>query len=65
VKLAELREALSDFSREEFVAGLRRLRMDGVFSLDSHEGLHGSLTDEERDAGVREAGSLLVYASRR
>jgi hypothetical protein len=65
VKLAELREALADFSRDEFDAGLRRLRMDGVFSLDSHEGLHGSLTDEERDAGVREAGSLLVYASRR
>jgi hypothetical protein len=39
--------------------------MDGVFSLDSHEGLHGSLSHEEREAGVREAGSLLVYASRR
>jgi hypothetical protein len=65
VKLAELREALSDFSREEFDGGLRRLRMDGVFSLDSHEGLHGSLTHEEREAGVHEAGSLLVYATRR
>jgi hypothetical protein len=65
VKLADLRQALSDFSREEFDAGLRRLRMDGVFSLDSHEGLHGSLTHDEREAGVREAGSLLVYASRR
>lgn len=65
VKLADLRQALVDFSREEFDAGLRRLRMDGVFSLDSHEGLHGSLTHDEREAGVREAGSLLVYASRR
>jgi hypothetical protein len=65
VKLADLRDALSDFSREEFDAGLRTLRMDGVFSLDSHEGLHGSLSHEEREAGVREAGSVLVYASRR
>ena len=65
VKLADLRQALGDFSREEFDAGLRRLRMDEIFSLDSHEGLHGSLTHEEREAGVREAGSLLVYASRR
>jgi hypothetical protein len=65
VKLADLRQALGEFSREEFDAGLRRLRMDGVFALDSHEGLHGSLSHEEREAGVREAGSLLVYASRR
>jgi hypothetical protein len=65
VKLADLRHALSDFSREEFDAGLRQLRIDGLFSLDSHEGLHGSLTHEERESGVREAGSLLVYASRR
>jgi hypothetical protein len=64
VKLADLRDALSEFSREEFDAGLRQLRLDRVFSLDSHEGLHGSLTHEEREAGVREAGSLLIYASR-
>jgi hypothetical protein len=65
VKLADLRDALSEFSREDFDAGLRNLRMEGVFSLDSHEGLHGSLSHDEREAGVREAGSLLVYASRR
>jgi hypothetical protein len=65
VKLSDLRQALSEFSREDFDAGLRRLRMEGIFSLDSHEGLHGSLTNDEREAGVREAGSLLVYASRR
>jgi len=65
VKIADLRHELADFSREEFDAGLRELRIDGIFSLDSHEGLHGSLTDNDREAGVREAGSLLVYASRR
>lgn len=65
VKIADLRRSLSQFTRDEFDAGLRELRMDGTFSLDSHEGLHGSLSDDEREAGVREAGSLLVYASRR
>ncbi len=65
VKIADLRRALSQFTREEFDAGLRELRMDGTFSLDSHEGLHGTLSENEREAGMREAGSLLVYASRR
>ena len=65
VKLADLRRAVSAFGREEFDAGLQELRLAREFSLDSHEGLHGSLTPEEREAGVREAGSLLVYASRR
>ena len=65
MKLANLRSELSDFSREEFDAGLRRLRIDGLFTLDSQEGLHGSLEQDEREASVREAGSLLVSASRR
>lgn len=65
VKLADLRQLLSEFRREDFDAGLRELRMAGDFSLDSHEGLHGTLSEKEREAGVSEAGSLLVYASRR
>ena len=65
VKLVELRQALTSFGRYEFDAGLRSLRVAGEFSLESHEGRHESLTLDERDAGIREAGSLLVYASRR
>ena len=65
VKLFELREALSSFGRSEFDSGLRGLRLAGEFSLESHEGRHESLTLEEREAGIHEAGSLLVYASRR
>ena len=65
VKLADLRHVLSDFDRHMFDAGLRRLRDADEFGLDSHEGLHGTLTPEEREAGVREAGSLLIYVSRR
>lgn len=65
VTLADLRRALPEFDRVAFDAGLRQLRIDGQFSLDSHEGQTGSLTPEEREAGVQEAGSLLVYVSRR
>ncbi|MBX6313606.1 MAG: hypothetical protein IRY99_11920 [Isosphaeraceae bacterium] len=65
VKLADLRRVLADFDREQFDAGLDRLRREGAFALDSHEGLYGTLTPEEREAGIREAGSLLVYVSRR
>jgi hypothetical protein len=65
VKLLDLRRTLAEFSRDEFDTGLRKLRVDGEFSLDSHEGLYGSLTPEEREAGIREAGSLLIYVSRR
>jgi hypothetical protein len=64
VKLSDLRRELAGFGREAFDAGLRQLRLGGKISLDSHEGLHGSLSAEDREAGVREAGSLLVYASR-
>ena len=65
VKLVELRVGICFLGRSEFDAGLRGLRVAGEFSLESHEGRHESLTLDERDAGIREAGSLLVYASRR
>jgi hypothetical protein len=65
VKLSDLRRELADFDRDAFDAGLDRLRVDWQFSLNSHEGLLVTLTPEEREAGIREAGSLLVYASRR
>ncbi len=65
VRLYELRQALPDLPRESFDAGLRDLRVRGIISLDSYEGVTGPLPPEDRDAGIREAGSLLVYASRR
>jgi hypothetical protein len=65
VKLTDLRRALSGFTREQFDAGLKRLRLDGQFSLDSHEGRYETLRPEDREAGIHEAGSLLIYASRR
>lgn len=65
VRLHELRQALAGVPRDSFDAGLRELRLRGVVSLDSYEGVTGPLPPEDRDAGIREAGSLLVYASRR
>jgi hypothetical protein len=65
VKLIDLRRELADFDRDRFDAGLRQLRIAREFSLDSHEGLLKPLTPEEREAGIAEAGSLLVYVSRR
>ncbi|WP_435016295.1 hypothetical protein TA3x_003859 [Tundrisphaera sp. TA3] len=65
VKLSDLRRELAGFDRPQFDAGLRRLRERLEFSLDSHEGLVRPLTAEEREAGISESGSLLVYVSRR
>ncbi|MEO6807489.1 MAG: hypothetical protein ABI353_00050 [Isosphaeraceae bacterium] len=65
VKLSVLRRELPEFGREAFDDGLRQLRLDGQFSLDSHEGSHNSLSPEDREAGIREAGTLLIYAFRR
>jgi hypothetical protein len=65
VKLVDLRRELADFARERFEAGLRQLRVARAFTLNSHEGLLKPLTPEEREAGIAEAGSLLVYVSRR
>lgn len=64
LKLLDLRRALPQFDRAAFDAGLHRLRMDRAFSLAPHEGLRGTLTPEERDAGISEAGNLWTYVLR-
>src|SRR5690606_14417024 len=65
LKLRDLRRALSQYSREEFDRGLNQLRRAHIYSLDSSDGNHVSLTEEERQAGIMEGGSNLVYCSRR
>ena len=64
VKLLALRKALPQFERASFDEGLRQLRIEGRYDLNSSEGTHGQLTDEERQAGIVEAGSRLVYCQR-
>lgn len=64
VKLGDLRRALSAYDREAFDRGLRALRLDERYDLVASEGTHGSLSDEDRQAGIVEAGARLVYCQR-
>ncbi|AMV21847.1 hypothetical protein [Planctomyces sp. SH-PL14] len=64
VKLLDLRTALSQYGRSEFDEGVRRLRVERKFTLETSEGLHGAASDEERQAAIVEAGSRYLYCSR-
>lgn len=64
VKLLELRNALPQYDRPAFEEGLRRLRAARQFTLETSEGLNTSVTDEERQAALVEAGSRYLYCSR-
>ncbi len=61
VKILHLRSALPQYTRMEFDAGLHGLRLARRFSLVSSEGNAITLTDQEREAGILEAGTRLVY----
>lgn len=65
VKVYELRQALSQYSRAAFDAGLKQLRLANRYTMDSVFGASASLTEAERAAGIQEGQSLLVYVSRR
>lgn len=64
VKLLDLRQCLSQYDRPTFDAELRKLRLAGRYSLDPAEGTHARLNEEERAAGIVEAGLRLVYCQR-
>ena len=59
----ELRRAVPA-ARATFDAELRQLRLAGRYSLSAAEGRHG-ITSEEREAGIVEDGTLLLYVSRK
>lgn len=64
VSLVPLRTALSAWSRDEFDAELQRLRVAGQYALSGLQS-RGGITPEEQAAGIREAGLLRIYVSRR
>jgi len=64
VKLLDLRNALPQYDREEFERGLRQLRVERKFTLETSESLNTSVSEEERQAGIVEAGSRYLYCSR-
>lgn len=69
VKLADIRARLGG-TRESQDAAIRKMRVSGKYTLDTHEGLHTSpkfKADRERimAAAITERGSRFVYISRR
>ena len=63
VSLVDLRQAVPA-DRAAFDSGLHRLRVAGRYTLSAAEGRHG-ISQEERDAGILEDGTLLLHVSRR
>jgi hypothetical protein len=63
VSLVDLRRLLA-VPRDAFDAELRRLRLAGRYSLSAAEGRHGT-TPVERESGIMEDGTLLLYVSRK
>ena len=49
--------------RDQFDRELQDLRRAGRYTLSAAEG-RGGITPEEREAGIREEGSLLLFVSR-
>src|SRR5262249_57382141 len=62
VSLVALRAALP-VARDRFDQELRRLRQEGRYRLSAAEGREG-ITPQEREAGITEEGSLLLFVSR-
>jgi hypothetical protein len=63
VSLELLRMELPNFSRDEFDGQLRNLRLARRYRLSGAEN-RSDVTPRQREAGIREAGSLLLYAQR-
>ncbi|WP_437521939.1 hypothetical protein WME79_30225 [Sorangium sp. So ce726] len=65
VTLHALRAALPDIPRDTFDTELAALRRQRRYSLDPSDGRHHQMAEAERDAGIMEAGNLLVYVAQR
>lgn len=65
LKLLDLRRQLQDYDRSEFDRGVMDLCRKRLFGLEGSEGSTVTLTEDERSAGIMDAGSLLVYCRRR
>lgn len=64
VSLRQLRDALSEWNREQFDMELHKLRLAGAFYLSGVQD-RGGISPEDQVAGIREAGLLRVYVSRK
>lgn len=64
VKLVDLRRELSEYPREEFDAGLQKLRIEKRYTLSGSQGKFGD-NPAEREAAIHQAGEVLTTVSRR
>lgn len=65
VELSALRQALPEYTHDQFDHGLLALRKSHDFILETFEGRHGTLSAEEMAATIRVDGRLFAFASRR
>jgi hypothetical protein len=65
VLLHDLRQQFPSVSRPDFDRALNALRRAKAFTLDSTDGRHTRLTQEQLEGGLEEAGRILVYVARR
>ena len=65
VALAPLRDQLGSYDREQFDRGLRKLREQGRYVMQTFDGRHGDLTPELEQAAIHENGRTFVYVVRR
>jgi hypothetical protein len=64
VLIYDLRQALPQYSRAEFDAGLNDLRRARKYSADTAEGRHVRYTREQIEGGLRQGGENLMYLAK-
>ena len=64
VSLVDLRRELPEYNPAQFDAGIKELRRRRIFTLSSAEGRFG-ISEDQKNAAILEAGSLLLFVSRR
>lgn len=62
--LEDIRPLVVGWTKEEFDAELRKMRISGRYWLSAAEGRHGT-TKEQREAAIMEDGTMLSYVSQR
>lgn len=66
VGIDKMLEALTPrYTKDEFYAGLRQLRIQGKYTMESNQGSYSDIGPAGRAAAVKEGGAYLVWISRK
>lgn len=65
VELADLRDALAQYSRTEFDAGFKKLRFAQRYVMQPFEGRHERISERMHAASIREGGEVYAFAAKR